>query len=233
MNTQSVRLITIAFGISLSLTPIWASAAKSKFNAVEWADAAKGKTIQFAVYKAEPHIVYTPASAVGGGLIDSMTRPDGSKIPLADTAYLLANQLQPQLSSLVEATWSKNEELLPLPAPKDKNIASYKTQYPADYILEMVVPTQVLSYKPTAWATYKLQISIESRLIDNSTGTILWKYKDRCVPTSSDGKFEIHNDEFAANDGQRLKTVLAAVVEECATLYLHDFKGEQPAKKKR
>jgi hypothetical protein len=231
MHLAKAWIPTLAMG--LSFATLDANAAKSTFSVSDWAATANGKSVDVLAYKTDAPIVYTPGSVTGTGLIDSFTRPDGSRIPLADAAYLLANKLLPELSALVPATWNnKIDPLLAKPVPKDKDVKSYQSKSSADYVFEIVVPQSMLTYKPTAWATYRIQLVIESRLIDNSSGNVMWKYHDRCLPTSDDGRFEIHNDQFATNDGQRMKELLTTVVDECAALMVSNFKGEKPTKKK-
>src|SRR5688572_29702365 len=61
-------------------------------------DQIKDSPVAVLAFEEVPLSVFTPGDAVGGGLIDNMTRPDGSDIKLPSPSYLMAKALREDLS---------------------------------------------------------------------------------------------------------------------------------------
>lgn len=163
------------------------------------------------VYEAPTLNLVTPGEIAGGGLIDNLTRPDGSKIQLPSPSFLFATALRDNLSSRLGMPMSSvPDELLPRKPKKSPNPTGALT-------LEVYTDLNFLGYRAFAWTTYQYGYMGRAKLIDES-GSVIWDKKCALKPAKTDETLQIGRTEFQNNGGQRLKDIIELATKRCAAM---------------
>jgi hypothetical protein len=174
------------------------------------AQAVKDKTISIIVFEEAPIRVLTPGDAVGAGLIDDLTRPDGSNISVPSASYLLAISIKQRLERFA------GFQVDDVPDELTKRGQRYSTHQSNGPTLEVYVDINMLSYKSFAWHTYQYFLQGHSRLLAGD-GSLLWQSKCKVGGVLSDDKdLQLDRVDFKNNDGQRLKDVMRLGADQCA-----------------
>jgi hypothetical protein len=185
-------------------------------------------------YRSGGIIVMTPKSAVGSGLLASMT---GSS-ELADAsslvrAYGLPDQADAVSGHLVEKLKAEgrltNLRLEPafLPGPYVEDTAHYRSKYPSGLVLELSVENARAGYGVMNWKTYTYGFHGRARLIRPSGGQILWS--DYCglgVFGDEAAKRQLDVSEFEGNNGKRFKEVYNYSNERCSRILADKLLGK-------
>jgi len=167
--------------------------------------------IQFIVYMEPDLFLMTPGSVVGGGLIDSMTRPDGSSIPLPSPSYLFAVSLREKLSENTSLMLEDvKNELTPFNG-KIKKISNPTGKHSLLVFTEL----NFLGYRPLKWATYQYGYMARVRLSDPE-GKTTWEYRCAVKPSKNDPTLQLDRTEFKNNDGEKLIDVVKLATSRCA-----------------
>jgi hypothetical protein len=192
--------------------PAMGAGPPSHFDGAAWLDAAATQSIDVIVYEAGRSQLLNIGSVLGPGIIDSETRPDArpDDKKMRNAADVFADELIGRLANLTTATLSRKPGLRPLPIPKDPSV--YREISQADYVLEIAVPGQLVTYQGLKAATYTYFIMPSVRLIDTKTGHVLWLHDKGVKPDRNDPALHLKSNEFAANDGQRLREVRDAAL---------------------
>ncbi len=183
-----------------------------------------GQSIEIIIYHPEKFEIITPQSFEGnplsslfGGLVRAINSPYGGVYDLPDTARLLAESLNKKLLIPIEATVQVNPSIRTLPVPKNTEEAYKASSKSSNYIFEISWPLQWFGYKAMAWGTYHYQGAGSARLIENSTGKVVWSH--RCLVSKlrddDEDSLSLDKDEFSANNGQRIREILLYAVERC------------------
>ncbi len=176
----------------------------------------------------------TPKSAVGAGLLASMT---GSS-ELADghqlvKAYGLPDQADAVSANLVEKLKTeggmRNLRIEPgfLQRPYLEDTSRYRSKYPSGLVLELSVENPMASYGVMSWKTYTYQFAGRARLIRPSEGKILWS--DYCglgLFGDEAAKRQLDVSEFEGNNGKRFKEVYNYSNERCSRILADKLLGK-------
>lgn len=173
----------------------------------------RSASIEVVVFEEKPIRVFTPGDAVGGGLIDALTKPDGSRIALPSPSYLLGVSLREQLKGL-------NIENVPNQFSR-KPAKGEAYPFPEKYSLSVEVNVNFLGYRPLDWATYQYMIGGAGTLRDPS-GEIVWQNQCKVGGTSGDETLQLHSTEFRG-EGTKLINIMELAAERCAKQLALDF----------
>ena len=185
-------------------------------------------------YRSGGMSMMTPKSAVGAGLVASMTGSselaDGSSLV---RAYGLPDQADAVGSLLAEKLKAEgrisNLRLEPafLPRPYVEDPAHYRSKYPSGLVLELSVDNPRASYGVMSWKTYTYGFAGRARLIRPSDGKILWS--DYCglgVLGDEAVKRQLDVSEFEGNNGKRFKEVYNYSNERCSRILADKLLGK-------
>jgi hypothetical protein len=189
-------------------------------------DQIKDSPVSVIVFEEPPFDVFTPGDVAGGGLIDNMTRPDGSSIKLPSPSYLMAKALSEDLTggsglSLQEVP----NTLTPVPGKKQK-MPSGK-----GYYLGVFIDQNVLGYMPTAWSTYRYILRGHAGLY-SPEGALLWQKGCAVIGDGDTPELQIYRTEFKS-DPDKLVNIMNIATDRCAQQLSDDFMGKTAPKKSR
>lgn len=165
--------------------------------------------VNVVVYIESPVQIYTPGNAVGAGLIDEMTKPDGGRMPMPSPSYFTALKLREQLGK------SLGLSINPVPETLSYNKTKRDPAQPASpYTLEVGVHLNFFSYRPMHWQTYQYLMGANAKLLGKD-GQPIWQEVCKVGGTASDETLQLDRMEFRANDGKRLKEVMEVAASKC------------------
>ena len=178
------------------------------------------RPVSVVVY-AEPEMsVLTPGDVVGAGLIDALTRPDGSNIPLPSPSYLVAKKLREILSTTTPINLGEVQNILtPLPAAKTATSPNRDT-------LEVFTDINYLSYRPFAWQTYQYMLLAHARLVGPS-GNVVWQGLCTIGGNAKDESLQLDRTEFKNNNGAKLVEILNVAADRCAKEIASNISGRE------
>jgi hypothetical protein len=186
-----------------------------EFNSQIYGTALRENGISVLVYAEKPLFVHTPGSVAGTGLIDDLTKPDGSMITLPSVSYLVASFLRQALVSQAGLIVKPIPENLLPSNEADQNIRA--TGAKKSFVLKVSVRINGLYYRPLAWSTYQYMLHARGTLIDLSNGKIFWDNVCKIGGGSEDKSLQLERVEFKNNDGQKLKDIVRESAKKCAT----------------
>jgi hypothetical protein len=173
----------------------------------------RGSPVAISVVKEPLMDVMTPGSVAGTGIvpgvIDSMTRPDGTRLAMPSPSYLVAQALRERLPAVTGLTFAE------VPSDSVKARKKGEVYVPGKPTLEVYVDTNSLSYRPLAWQTYQYMLLGHATLLD-SNGRVVWQNTCDVGGVSADTTLQLDRSEFAANDGQKLKDIMLLAANRCA-----------------
>lgn len=174
----------------------------------------KGQPVEVVVYEAAPLQVFTPGAVVGGGLIDYMTRPDGSRIALPSPSYLISTSMRSKLTAL-------NLQEVPNATVPLTEKDEQKPAATGSYSLGVLVKFNMFSYLPVNWQTYRYTLRGSASLRDPQ-GNILWQ--DNCeVYDHKD--LQLNRLEFKTDDAKRPREIMEIAAGRCADQLVNKFNG--------
>jgi hypothetical protein len=187
-------------------------------------DQIKNSPVAVIVFEEPPFDVFTPGDVVGGGLIDNMTRPDGSSIKLPSSSYLMAKALSEDLGggsglSLQEVP----NALTPVPGKKQKMPSGQ------GYYLGVFVDQNMMGYMPTAWSTYRYILRGHAGLY-SPEGALLWQKGCAVVGDGDTPELQIDRAEFKS-DPDKLVNIMNIATDRSAQQLSDDFMGKTPSSK--
>lgn len=161
--------------------------------------------------------INTPGIGLGPGLIDDLTRPDGTDIKLPSPSYLFAIAVRDKLISDYNLNISEVPNTL-LPMGKGKRASQSKAN-----TLEIFTDINILGYRPTQWATYQYSFYGRARLIDQD-GKELWEKKCKVSPYTNDPTRQLDRTEFKNDDGAKLVAIMSDTINRCASSLMQQLK---------
>lgn len=182
-------------------------------------------------YQSVPLDLMTPKSAVGGGLLASMTGsselPSGLELQraynLPDASSELTNQFVRKLTSEGRLT-NLRIEPKPLPLPFKEDVSHYRSKYMGGLVLE-IFAMHSAGYQTMHWQTYNFGSFGKVRLIRVVDNKVLWK--DMCsVGGFNDDDLTLDVKEFEANNGARLKQLIPLSADRCSRILTDKLLGK-------
>ena len=167
------------------------------------------RSISVVAYSEPRMNVVTPGDAVGGGLIDDLTRPDGSRINIPSPSYLVAKELRDTLAANLQLKLGEVPNAL-APAPEGKGSVSSNHD-----TLEVFTDVNYLGYRPLGWQTYQYMLHAHARLL-GANGDMVWQGLCKIGGVSEDTTLQLDRTEFKNNDGARLTEILGLASDRCA-----------------
>lgn len=193
---------------------IGCAAQPTAFDSKAHSGALKENGVSVLVYAERPLFVHTPGSAVGTGIIDDLTKPDGTVVNLPSVSRLVAQSFRESLVSRSGLDVAPLPEKL-LPA-KDADQPTLPGGQGKRFVLKLSIPINGLYYRPTAWSTYQYMMQARGTLVDPSDGKILWQDVCKVGGVSEDRSLQLERTEFKSNDGAKLKGIMRQSAQRCA-----------------
>jgi len=208
------RSLRVALPAAAFASLLGCAAQPTPFDSKAYAGALKENGVSVLVYSERPLFIHTPGSAVGTGLIDELTKPDGTVVDLPSVSRLVAQSLRDSLIS------QSGLDVAPLPdkllPAKDADQPGLPAGQGKRFVLKLSIPINGLYYRPTAWSTYQYMMQARGTLIDSSDGKILWQDLCKVGGVSEDTSLQLERTEFKANDGAKLKNIMRQSTRRCA-----------------
>lgn len=207
MRALAVMLIVAPLSVGCASIP---TQSVSNQSMVAW----KGRTVAFTA-RPRPSMVMMTAGKGALGLIgvaagvsagNALVKED--QIP--DPAPLVANDLL----QIAEKQYGVVPASLPPATVDTRDVAELtKAGKGADLLFDVESLGQAINYYPTDWSHYWLMSGLILRVIDVHTGTVVGEAV--CRQNSQHQPNPPNKNELLANDGQVLKSMIAAQSEAC------------------
>ena len=215
-----------ALATLLLVAPLAQAKKAPPFDLGAWLAAGEGKAVEVITWEAGAPSLFTPGDAVGGGVIDAMTKPAPGQEPLPDAALILRDKLIERLAPVSKARLQRRDPpLKPKVARKPEQIRELSD---SDYVLTVSMWVSAITYRPTQWATYYYWDMIDVQLFDNKEGKLLFRYREKYKPEAEDADMHFNNEEFGVNGGQRIRDVIATSIQRSVDKMMTDLHVPSP-----
>ena len=167
------------------------------------------REIAIVVY-AEPRLhVVTPGDVTGLGLIDGLTRPDGSPAVFPSPSHLIASRLKANLDSKTDLNL---QEVAQASAPPSKRA---DVRMDARDTLEVFTEVNQLGYRPLNWQTYQYMVRAHARLT-GPNGRVIWQDVCKVGGPSEDKTLQIDRSDIRQHGSEKLDALIESAAHQCA-----------------
>jgi hypothetical protein len=230
---ENLRTVHPAFVFLTALAAILQGCATAAINlsAEDRASLKNAPAIYIVRYHSVPFDVMTPKSAVGAGLVASMTKsselPSGFELErafgLPEASSEIANHFARKLASEGQLA-NLRVVSKPMLLPFKEEVSHYGSKYAGGLVLE-IYAMHSAGYQVMHWQTYNFGTWAKVRLIRVTDNKVLWK--DMCsVSGQSDDALTLNVTEFEANNGARLKHLSLLGADRCSRILTEKFLGK-------
>jgi len=208
------KLLSTFLAVAMSSLGGCVTVQPTGFDSKAYGGALRESGVSFLVYAEPPLFLHTPGSVAGTGIIDELTKPDGSVVDIPSVSRLVASSLRDSLVSRSSLDVSPlPETLLPTKDASQNVLPEGKRKR---FVLKLSVPINGLYYRPTAWSTYQYMLQARGTLIDSTDGKILWEDVCKVGGVSEDKSLQLEKTEFKTSGGEKLKNIVRQSSERCA-----------------
>ncbi|MFU8813706.1 MAG: hypothetical protein ACNA7W_00055 [Pseudomonadales bacterium] len=167
------------------------------------------REIAVVVYS-EPRLhVVTPGDVTGLGLLDGLTRPDGSPAVFPSPSELIASRLKTNLGSKTDLNL---REVANAAAPPSRRA---EVRMDARDTLEVFTEVNQLGYRPMNWQTYQYILRAHARLT-GSNGRMVWQEVCKVGGPSEDKTLQIDRSDIRQDGSHKLDALIEYAARQCA-----------------
>ena len=167
------------------------------------------RAIAVLVYSEPQMAVVTPGDITGAGLLDGLTRPDGSKVAFPSPSLQIAGRLKTTLDSGTDLNF-QNVASVSAPPPKRAEV-----RLDARDTLEVFTEVHQLGYRPLNWQTYQYMIRANARLT-GADGRIISQGVCKVGGPSEDRTLQIDRADINKDGGSKLINLIESAAHQCA-----------------
>lgn len=167
------------------------------------------RVIAILVYSESQMALVTPGDITGAGLLDGLTRPDGTKVAFASPSLQIANRLKTTLDSGTDLNF-QNVASVSAPPPKRADV-----RMDARDTLEVFTEVHQLGYRPLNWQTYQYMIRANARLT-GADGRIISQGVCKVGGPSDDKSLQIDRTDINKDGGSKLINLIESAAHQCA-----------------
>ena len=169
----------------------------------------EAREIAILVYSEPQMAVVTPGDVTGAGLIDALTRPDGSRVAFASPSHRIASRLKTTLDSGTNLNF-QNVASVSAPPPKRADV-----RMDARDTLEVFTEVHQLGYRPLNWQTYQYMIRANARLT-GADGRIISQGVCKVGGPSDAKSLQIDRTDINKDGGSKLINLIESAAHQCA-----------------
>lgn len=167
------------------------------------------REITVVVYDESRLHVVTPGDVTGLGLIDGLTRPDGTPAVFPSPSHLIARRLK----TILEMNTDLNlREVAGAAAPPSKRA---EVHMDARDTLEVFTEVHQIGYRPVNWQTYQYMLRAHARLT-GSNGRIIWQNVCKVGGPTEDRALQIDRSEIRQEGSHKLDALIRSAAHHCA-----------------